>query len=177
MATIGAIVPSYLGLSPAIVVLPRPNADALPVGASFDQETRKAAERSKNTRPDLPARVEPQVARARGYGVEAPGFRRRLGAVDPDEARRLGGRSDAPEDQVERRARPRQPTNPFPAGPSSAFAAQALAQRPVAGDDESGPTRTDDASAGAAAYARAAAFASDQRVVFLGPGEPLRLAA
>ena len=178
MATIGAIVPSYLGLSPAIVVRPRQNAEGPPVAARFDEETRQVAEKTKGTRPDMARR--PEGARGQGDIVDAAGFRRRLGAVDPDEARRLAGRNDAPEGQVERRGRPRQPTNPFPVGASSAFAAQALAQRPPADEGGTGETpeaRADDASFGVAAYARAAAFASAERVSFHGPGEPLRLAA
>ena len=178
MATIGAIVPSYMGLSPAIVVLPRQSGERAPVSASFDEETRQAAEKSKGARPDIALR--PQGTRPDGAIVDGTGFRRRLGAVDPDEARRLGGRSDESEAPVERRGRPRQPTNPFPVGASAAFTAQALAQRPQSDSsdpNERAETRTDDASVGVAAYARAAAFAADQRVSYHGPGEPLRLAA
>jgi len=174
MTTVAAVAPSWLGFPPVLVTLPMQRTETPQLGfaADVDQATARKA-RAQND-----PRGSSRTAERSTDLVAGSGFRRRLAAVDPDEAKgaeRAGAQAEAP---VERRGRARQPTNPFPTAASAPFFAQVLAQRPARPGEE-----TDDAPAsgnaqGIAAYRDAAAFAMDRRATILGPiGAPLHLAA
>lgn len=170
MATVAPIAPSWLNVPPAIAFLPRQKSDA--PAAPFSTDVENARARAQGAKPDpRPAPGSPPPDPAL---VDGAGFRRRLGAVDPEESRETRRGVPVREDAPERRQRARQPTSPFPAGPSSPFLAQALTQQ-ASGRDEA--PEAAETTNGVAAYRSAAAFAEDLRISFFGPGEPLRLAA
>lgn len=173
MATVASFAPSFLGTSTGLLQL----------------QQQLQADQSNGPLPQSPDDVASNDRRAvadkarggRAYSeiVAQADFRRRLSSVDPGEVRKVQGFVTALEGGPERRTKARQPTSPFPSGPSAAFLAQSLAQKSDRDDEDDDVAEArQDPSDAVAAYRRASYHAIDQRLTILGPvGDPLSFAA